>query len=121
MNDLYHSKLRAGNAGKRKEDLPHIMAATLIPLYRTHLENCWPEIKNDVEIGFIEGTNFTEIGITQTLGWKNENWVSFFVNGIALPIALEKCKTYGIVKFVIFHDNEILEYSTIELLELTKQ
>jgi hypothetical protein len=120
MKDLYHSKLRTSNAGQKKETMPHIMAAMLIPLYRNHLEQCWPEIKDKIEIGFIEGTNYTEIGVTQELGWKNEDWLSFLRIGLALPVSLEKCKIYGIVKFVIFYNGEILEYTTDELTELTK-
>jgi hypothetical protein len=120
MKDLYHSKLKTSDAGNVKENLPDIMAATLIPLYRLHLEQCWPQIKDKIEIGFIEGTNYTEIGVTQEVGWDNEDWISFLRVGLALPISLEKCKTYGIVKFVIFFDGEILEYTTDELIELTQ-
>jgi hypothetical protein len=120
MKDLYHSKLKTGDAGKVKETLPHIMAAMLIPAYKLHLEQCWPQIKDDIEIGFIEGTNYKEIGVTHSLGWENEDWISFLRNGLALPISLEKCKTYGIVKFVIVYDGELLEYTTDELIELNQ-
>lgn len=120
MEDLYHSKLKTSDAGKVKETAPDLMAVMLIPLYRIHLEQCWPQIKDKIEIGFIEGTNYTEIGVTQDLGWKNEDWISFLRVGLALPVSLAKCKKYGIVKFVIFHDGEILEYTTDELIELTK-
>ncbi len=120
MKDFYHSKLKTSEAGKLKEKMPHIMAAMLVPLYRAHLEECWPQIKNEIEIGFIEGTDFTEIGVTQSLGWENEDWISFLRIGLALPASLEKCKKYGIVKFVIYYNGEILEYSTDELIELTQ-
>ena len=120
MKDLYHSKLKTGEVGNKVEDMPHIMAAMLIPLYRAHLEQCWPQIKDKIEIGFIEGTNYTEIGVTQELGWENEDWISFLRVGLALPVSIEKCKKYGIVKFVILYDGEILEYTTDELIELTQ-
>lgn len=120
MKDLYHSKLKTSEAGKQIEKMPHIMAAMLIPLYRAHLEQCWPEIKDEIEIGFIEGTNFTEIGVTQSLGWENEDWISFLRNGLALPVSLQKCKTYGITKFIIYYNGDILEYTTDELIEISK-
>ena len=119
MKDLYHPSIKTSQAGKIPEKMPDIMAAMLVPLYRNHLEQCWPNIKNDVQIGFIEGTNFTEIGVTHSLGWENSDWLSFLRVGLALPISLEKCKKFGIVKFVIVYNDEILEYTTDELIDLS--
>lgn len=120
MKDLYHSKIRTSEAGKIKENLPHINAAMLILHYRVYLDQCWPEIKDQIEIGFIEGTNYTEIGVSQSLGWENKDWISFLRVGLALPVSLEKCKTYGIVKFVIMYNREILELSIDKMIELSK-
>ena len=112
--DLYHSKIRLGNKDRKDNSLKAMAAAPLLG-YRAHLEQSWPEIADKFEIGFIEGTNMTEICISHSLGWENEDWLSFLYNGIALPVALDNCLKYGIQKFVFYCNDEIMEMSTEEL------
>jgi hypothetical protein len=112
--EIYHSKIRKGGS---KNQSDNINPSALSPLlaYRWHLGESWPEIKDKIEIGFVEGTNGTEICFSHNLGWENKDWLSFVENGIALPIALENCKKYGIKKFVFFCNNEIMEVKPEEL------
>lgn len=111
--ELYHSKLSISGTEKTDERIDPYAATTLIS-YRMHLELSWPEIKNDIEIGFIRGTNGSEICISHSLGWENKDWISFVQNGIALPIAIENCKKHGIKKFVFCCKNEIMEITPDE-------
>ena len=112
--DLYHSTIKKGRSESKGETLNPLAAAPLLG-YRMHLAQSWPEIKDAIEIGFINGTNGSEICFSHSLGWENEDWLSFVHNGIALPIAIENCKKYGIKKFVFFCNNEIMEVSPDEL------
>lgn len=112
--DLYHSQIKKGDSNNSNENINPMAAAPLLG-YRMHLAESWPEIKDNIEIGFIEGTNGREICISHSLGWDNEDFLSFFHNGIKLPIALENCKKYGIKKFVIYCNDEIMELDISEL------
>lgn len=111
--DLFHSKIKKGGS-QENDELANPMAAATLLGYRWHLSECWPEIKDDIEIGFIQGTKGREICFSHSLGWKNKDWLSFVRNGIALPKAIENCKKYGIKKFVFFCNDEIMEISPDE-------
>lgn len=111
--ELYHSKVSIQDAEGINESINPFAATTLLS-YRKHLEFSWPEIKNDIEIGFIRGTNGSEICFSHSLGWENKDWISFVQNGIALPIAIENCKKQGIKKFVFCCNNEIMEITPDE-------
>jgi len=112
--DLYHSKITKGNSRNQSENLNPLAMAPLLG-YRMHLEQSWPKIKDKIEIGFIKGTNGSEICFSHSLGWKNKDWLSFVQDGIALPIAIENCKKYGVKKFVFFCNEEIMEMTLDEL------
>ena len=112
--DLYHSKITKGGSKNQTENLNPLAMAPLLG-YRMHLAQSWLEIKDEIEIGFIKGTNGSEICFSHSLGWENEDWLSFVQNGIALPVALENCKKYGIKKFVFFCNDEIMEITPDEL------
>jgi len=112
--DLYHSKITAGGS---KNQTDKINPSAMAPLlgYRYHLEQSWPELQGKIEIGFIKGTNGSEICFSHSLGWEHKDWMSFVRNGIALPLALQNCRKYGITKFVFFCNNEIMEITPDEL------
>ena len=112
--DLYHSQIKKDGSNSIDEYFNPMAAAPLLG-YRVHLAEFWPKIKDDIEIGFIQGTNGSEICFSHSLGWENEDWLSFVRNGIALPIALENCKKYGIKKFVFYCNDEIMEITPDEL------
>lgn len=112
--DLYHTQIKKGSTNSNDENINPMAAAPILG-YRMHLAESWPEIKDDIEIGFIQGTNGSEICFSHSLGWENEDWLSFVQNGIALPVALENCKKYGIKKFVFFCNDEIMEIKPDEL------
>lgn len=112
--DLYHSKITKEGSKNQSENPSSFALAPLLG-YRMHLAHSWPEIKDKIEIGFIKGTNGSEICFSHSLGWENEDWLSFVHVGIALPIALENCKKYGIKKFVFYCNNEIIEIAPDEL------
>jgi len=111
---MYHSTITKGSSKDQNEILNPLTMAPLLG-YRMHLAQSWPEIKDKIEIGFIKGTNGSEIGFSHSLGWENEDWLSFVQFGIALPVALENCKKYGIKKFVFFCNDEIMEITPEEL------
>lgn len=112
---LYHSKISKEGSKSTPENLNPLAAATLSS-YRMHLTCSWPELEDEIEIGFVKGTNGTEICFSHTLGWQNEDWLSFARDGIALPVALENCKKNGIKKFVFYCNDEIMEITPDELL-----
>lgn len=112
--DLYHSKIKKSNSSSNNEQINPKALAPLLG-FKMHLAESWPEIEDDIEIGFIQGTNGSEICFSHSLGWENEDWLSFVRNGIALPRALESCKKYGIKKFVFYCNNEIMEIKLDEL------
>lgn len=112
--DLYHSTIAIDDFKNINENINPFAIALLLG-YRTHLAQSWPEIKDKIEIGFIKGTYGSEICLSHSLGWENEDWLSFVRNGIALPLALENCKKYGIIKFVFYCNDEILEITPDEL------
>jgi hypothetical protein len=111
---MYHSKITKEGSKNQIENLNPLALAPLLG-YRAHLALSWPKIKDEIEIGFIKGTNGSEICFSHSLGWENEDWLSFVHNGIVLPIALENCKNYGIKKFVFYCNDEIMEITPDEL------
>lgn len=112
--ELYHSIISKGESKSAEEHINPLAAAPLLG-YRMHLAKSWPNIKDEIEIGFIKGTNGSEICFSHSLGWKNRDWLSFVQHGIALPIALENCRKYGVKKFVFYCNDEIMEISPEEL------
>lgn len=117
FKNLYHSRLKIEDAELKKEIL-NPFAAGVVLGYRLHLENCWPEIKNSVEIGFIEGTDGSEIAFSNSSDCENKHWLSFIRVGIALPLALENCKKYEIMKLVIYCNGEVQIFTPDELKNL---
>jgi len=113
--DYYHSQIKIEGKESINDEINPMVLAPILG-YRMHLKKCWQNIENSVEIGLIEGTNGTQICISQSLGWENEDWRNFFENGIKLPRAIENCKKYGIKKFVFYCNNEIEELSIDELI-----
>lgn len=112
--DLYHSKISKVSSTNQIENLNPMAMGPLLA-YRMHLTQSWPKIKDEIEIGFIEGTNGNQICFSHSLGWENQDWMSFVNYGIALPVALENCKKYGINKFVFYCNEEIMETTPDEL------
>ncbi|MAM29444.1 MAG: hypothetical protein CMC13_10530 [Flavobacteriaceae bacterium] len=112
-SNLFHSKLKSKNHNLN-ETINQMAVAPLMG-YRMHLVQSWPSIKNEIEIGFIRGTNCSQICFSHSLGWENEDFLSFFHNGVKLPKAIENCKKYGITKFIIYCNNEIMELKVSEL------
>lgn len=112
-SNLFHSRIKSEHSDIN-ETINQMAIAPLIG-YRMHLAHSWPNIKNEIEIGFIRGTNCSQICFSHSLGWENEDFLSFYHNGIILPKALENCKKYGIKKFVIFCNEEMVELKTDEI------
>lgn len=113
---IYHSTLSKQTSNSKKDEVSFLAAIPLMG-YRTHLDLSWPQLKDFVEIGFIEGTNGSEIAVSCSLDWENDDWVEFFQNGIKLPKALENCTKHGIKKIILFCNNELMEFSINDLME----
>jgi hypothetical protein len=113
--ELYHSFVRVGEKGARREVFNPLAISTLVA-YRKHLEMVMPHVKDKVEVGFIEGTNVSEICFSHSLGWDSEDWNKISYVVIALPIALENCKKSGIQKIVLFCNNELMNYTIDEII-----
>jgi len=109
--DIYHTKISVSDQAENV----NMMAMAPLFGYKKHLEQGWPEIKDQIEIGFIKGTNFSEICFSHNLGWDDTIWLSFLRFGIALPIALENCKKYGIKRFIFLCNDEIRDSTPEEL------
>lgn len=112
--ELFHSLIAKEDSKNLTENLNPLAMAPLLG-YRMHLAQSWPKIKDEIEIGFIKGTNGSEICFSHSLGWENKDWVSFVRHGIALPAAIESCKKYGVKKFVFYCNDEIMEITPDEL------
>ncbi|HEY8689849.1 MAG TPA: hypothetical protein VIM07_11495 [Chitinophagaceae bacterium] len=96
------------------------LAALAVSGYQAHLHTSWPELKDKIKIEIIDGTDGKEIGFTQTLGWKDEEWLSFFYNGIILDAALNNCDKFGVEKLVFFVNDEFADFTIAKLRELKK-
>jgi hypothetical protein len=117
MDSIYHSTI-TNNKSAEEKGVSNAIAIGTLAAYRLHLAHSWPSLKDEIELGFIKGSNGTEICISHSLGWENEDWLSFLHCGIALPVALENCRKSGIRKFVFYCNDEIMEMTTEELIRM---
>lgn len=112
---LFHSKIR--KQGKEGVDEnPSLSAIATLTAYRQHIKMTWPEL--DIEVGFIQGTNGSELCFSHSLGWESKIWAEILAGAILIPLALENCKKGGISKFVFHCNNEAEEHYVYQLLDM---
>lgn len=117
---IFHPTIKLSNEVDSEietKEMP-LLAVSTTTAYQFHLLQCWPQLENFVEIGFVKGTRFKEFCISCDLDSENEDWNEFLFIGIVLPKAIENLKKIGVQKILIFCENEIKVW---EIDELVKQ
>jgi hypothetical protein len=91
----------------------------VVSAYQAHLNSSWPKLKDKIKIEVIDGSDGKEIGVIQTLGWENEDWLNFLYNGILLKAAINNCERCGVKKIIFFYNDEFSDYTIEKLKELS--